>query len=63
MILAVSFDRVASIYDATRWSGVPPETMEKLLNTMKQAFGGCQKILDIGIGTGRFAEYFIDSGF
>lgn len=61
--MAVSFDRVASIYDATRWSGVPPEIMEKFLNTMKEAFGGCQKILDIGIGTGRFAQYFIDSGF
>ncbi|HLC11111.1 MAG TPA: class I SAM-dependent methyltransferase [Candidatus Bathyarchaeia archaeon] len=36
--------------------------MEKLLNTMKEAFGGRKKILDIGIGTGRFAQYFINSG-
>jgi ubiquinone/menaquinone biosynthesis C-methylase UbiE len=61
--LAVSFDRVAGIYDATRWSGVPPEIMERLLNTMKEAFGDCRKILDIGIGTGHFAQYFIDSEF
>jgi ubiquinone/menaquinone biosynthesis C-methylase UbiE len=61
--LAVSFDRVAGIYDATRWSGVPPEIMKKLLNTMKELFYGCKTILDIGIGTGRFAEYFKDSGF
>ncbi len=61
--MAVSFDRVADIYDATRWAGVPPEIMEKLFNAMREAFGSCQSILDIGIGTGRFAQYFIDSGF
>ncbi len=61
--MAVSFDRVAGIYDATRWAGVPPETMKRLFNAMREAFGGCQSILDIGIGTGRFAQYFIDSGF
>src|SRR5438132_7397256 len=37
--------------------------MEKLLNTMKDLFAGCRTILDVGIGTGRFAEYFNDSGF
>jgi SAM-dependent methyltransferase len=61
--LAVSFDRVADIYDSTRWSGFSPETMKKLLNTMKDLFAGCETILDIGTGTGRFAEYFNDSGF
>jgi ubiquinone/menaquinone biosynthesis C-methylase UbiE len=61
--LAVSFDPVAGIYDATRWSGVPPEIMEKLLDTMKELFAGCRAILDVGIGTGRFAEYFNNSGF
>jgi ubiquinone/menaquinone biosynthesis C-methylase UbiE len=61
--LAVSFDPVAGIYDATRWSGVPPEIMKKLLDTMQELFVGCRAILDVGIGTGRFAEYFNDSGF
>jgi ubiquinone/menaquinone biosynthesis C-methylase UbiE len=61
--LAVSFDRVAGIYDATRWAGIPPEIMEKILSTMKELFTGCRTILDIGTGTGRFAEYFNDSGF
>src|SRR3989475_3451490 len=61
--MAVSFDKVAGIYDATRWSGVPPEIMKKLLDTMKELFAGCRAILDVGIGTGRFAEYFNDSGF
>jgi len=61
--LAVSFDRVADIYDATRWAGIPPEIMEKLLNTMKELFASCRTILDVGTGTGRFAMYFNDSGF
>ena len=61
--MAVSFDRVARIYDATRWAGIPPEIMEKLLSTMRELFAGCRTILDIGTGTGRFAEYFNDSGF
>jgi SAM-dependent methyltransferase len=61
--LAVSFDRVAGIYDATRWSGVSPEMMGKLLNTMKELFADCRTILDIGTGTGRFAEYFNGAGF
>jgi len=61
--MAVSFDKVAGIYDATRWSGVPPEIMKKLLNSMKETFASCRTILDVGTGTGRFAEYLIDSGF
>lgn len=61
--LAVSFDRVAGIYDATRWSGVPPEIMRKLLTTMKELFAGSHTILDVGTGTGRFAKYFQDAGF
>ena len=61
--MAVSFDRIAGIYDATRWSGFPPEMMKKLLNIMKELFADCGVILDIGTGTGRFAEYFNDSGF
>ncbi len=61
--MTVSFDKVASIYDATRWAGVPPEILVRLLNAMKEALTGCKIILDIGIGTGRFAEYFSYSGF
>ena len=37
--------------------------MEKMLNAMKDAFKDCKLILDIGTGTGRFAEYFNNSGF
>ena len=61
--LAVSFDRVARIYDATRWSAVPPEILKKLLRAMNETLAGCKTIIDVGIGTGRFAEYLNDSGF
>ena len=61
--MAVSFDRIAGVYDSTRWSGVPPEVMKSLLNAMKELFAGCRTILDVGIGTGRFAEYLSNSGF
>ena len=61
--MAVSFDRIAGVYDSTRWSGVPPEVMKNLLNATKELFAGCRTILDVGIGTGRFAEYLSNSGF
>lgn len=61
--MTVSFDRVAKIYDSTRWAGVPAAVMEKIFTEMKDAFKECQFILDIGIGTGRFAQYFNDTGF
>jgi SAM-dependent methyltransferase len=61
--MSVSFDRVAKLYDATRWAGVPRPIMEKILTAMKDALKDCRNILDIGTGTGRFAEFFKDSGF
>ena len=61
--LAISFDKVASIYDATRWSGVPAPIMQKILVSMKEALRECHLILDVGSGTGRFAQYFQDDGF
>jgi ubiquinone/menaquinone biosynthesis C-methylase UbiE len=60
--MAVSFDRIANIYDATRWTGIPPPIMEKVLSAMKDALKGCRTVLDIGTGTGRFAQFFQDSG-
>src|SRR5437660_10514820 len=54
---------MAGVYDATRWSSVPPEVMKNLLNATKELFAGCRTILDVGIGTGRFAEYLSNSGF
>jgi ubiquinone/menaquinone biosynthesis C-methylase UbiE len=61
--MTVSFDRVAKIYDTTRWTGVPAHVMEKILNAMKGALKGCELLLDVGTGTGRFAQFFDSSGF
>lgn len=56
--MTVSFHRVATIYDSTRWTGVPAEVMKRILATMADALNGCKTILDVGVGTGRWAEYF-----
>ena len=61
--MAVSFDRVAKIYDATRWSGVPAAIMEKILAAMKDVLKDCHVVLDVGIGTGRFSQYLSETGF
>jgi len=37
--------------------------MEKILNAMKDALKGCESVLDVGTGTGRFAQFFNDAGF
>ena len=37
--------------------------MKNLLNATKELFAGCRTVLDVGIGTGRFAEYVSNSGF
>ena len=60
--MAVSFDRIAKIYDATRWSGVPAPIMEKILAAMRTALKDCRLVLDIGTGTGRFAQYLVENG-
>jgi SAM-dependent methyltransferase len=61
--MTVSSDKVASIYDATRWSGIPAPVMEKILSAIRDGFKDCKLILDVGVGTGRFAQYFNNSGF
>jgi len=60
--MAVSFDRIAQIYDATRWSGVPAPVMEKILSAMRYTLKDCHLVLDIGTGTGRFAQHLITTG-
>ena len=58
-----SFDNVANIYDSTRWAGVPAPVMKNILNAMRDALKDCPRILDIGTGTGRFAQFCEDAGF
>jgi len=49
----LSFDRVAERYDETR--GFPPSVMRKVLNCLYKELEPYSKILDCGVGTGRFA--------
>ncbi|MEE9150380.1 MAG: class I SAM-dependent methyltransferase [Thermoplasmata archaeon] len=48
------FDTIADIYDETR--GLPKQTMKEVIEVMTDVLKDCRKVLEIGIGTGRFAE-------
>lgn len=54
MLMRISFDQVAHIYDKTR--GLPPKIMGKLVRALVKELGKGKAVLDIGVGTGRFAE-------
>lgn len=59
--MALSFDRLADIYDKTR--GLPRAAMEKVVRVLVHELKDCRNILDAGIGTGRFAKPLQDLGF
>ena len=50
---SISFDRAASFYDKTR--ALSPEANERVLELLQGALEGAGHVLDIGVGTGRFA--------
>ncbi len=52
--LAKTFDRVAEIYDATR--KYPEDIMDTILNALEKVLQKEGRILDAGVGTGRFAQ-------
>jgi SAM-dependent methyltransferase len=54
------FGRVADIYDATR--SLPEEQMRALLRTVEAEVGLHGSLLDVGVGTGRFAKPLQDLG-
>jgi len=58
---SISFDRVAEIYDRTR--GLSPAIMEKVVRNVANELKDCRKILDAGVGTGRFAKPLQALGF
>ena len=49
----VPFDRVAQTYDSTR--DLPAEVMTPIIDCMQDMLVGCATMLDVGVGTGRFA--------
>ncbi len=56
-----TFDRVSEVYDATR--SLRPDVMEAVLDGLEQALGGTNTLLDVGVGTGRFADPLRRLGF
>jgi len=58
--LAIPFDRVAEAYDSTR--ALSSETMAHITDSMKEVLVDCTTVLDIGVGTGRFAHPLSEKG-
>jgi ubiquinone/menaquinone biosynthesis C-methylase UbiE len=56
-----TFNRVTDIYDTTR--ALPDAVMVSALDAMKRALSDCTTIIDVGAGTGRFAEPLQRMGF
>lgn len=55
------FGRVADIYDTTR--ALPDEEMRLLLDAVSGVIPGSGPVVDVGVGTGRFAKPMQDRGF
>jgi ubiquinone/menaquinone biosynthesis C-methylase UbiE len=56
--IGAEFDGISEIYDATRRAATEAE-----LNALSSALTGCRTLLDVGVGTGRFARPLFDLGF
>jgi ubiquinone/menaquinone biosynthesis C-methylase UbiE len=61
MNMNVLFDRAAELYDRTR--SFPRETMEKAVRILENELKDFRLVLDVGVGTGRFAEPLQILGF
>jgi ubiquinone/menaquinone biosynthesis C-methylase UbiE len=59
--MRICFDSAAEIYDRTR--GLPEPVMKQVVKRMSHELNGCQLILDVGVGTGRFAKPLQENGF
>lgn len=58
--MRISFDCAAEFYDKTR--GPPKCAMKQLVRTLVNELEDYRSILDVGVGTGRFAKPFQDCG-
>ena len=52
------FDSIADIYDSTREPATDAE-----ISAISDALKGCETVLDVGVGTGRFAKPLSELGF
>lgn len=59
--MGVSFDRIADRYDATR--GYPENVMKDILEALDEELEKHDKILDAGMGTGRFTQPLQSRGY
>jgi len=59
--MSISLDTVAGDFDKTR--GIPQHVMNKILKTLEEELEGYRRILDVGVGTGRFSKLLQDAGF
>lgn len=59
--MGISFDRIADRFDATR--GYPEDVMDDILDAISKTLPEHAKVLDAGVGTGRFAEPLQSRGF
>ena len=57
----ISFDRVADIYDETR--AIPEPEISQVLDSIGNYLNEQEKVLDLGVGTGRFARPLQSRGY
>ena len=58
--MRISFDSAAEIYDKTR--GPPRQVMKQLIKTLADELCGYKTVIDVSVGTGRFAKPLQDCG-
>jgi len=58
--MRTSFDCAAEFYDRTR--GPPSDAMRQLVTSLVNELKGYARVLDVGVGTGRFAQHFQNAG-
>ena len=58
-VAGISFDRAAETYDVTR--GLPPPIMDASVDALARVLAG-RRVLEVGVGTGRFALPLRDRG-
>jgi ubiquinone/menaquinone biosynthesis C-methylase UbiE len=57
-LVGAEFDSISEIYDSTRRAATEAE-----LRAVSRELGECRTVLDVGVGTGRFAKPLSDLGF
>lgn len=59
--MSISFDRAAESFDRTR--SPPDHVMDKIVETLQKELEDYKRILDVAVGTGKFAKPLQNAGF